>query len=75
MNIFARWCLDDEENFIISLQIIDPYVEVEIIGLPVDNRKYRTRTVLDNGMNISMKSDKFKHFYLLFGFKLLAKQS
>ncbi|MBN3297105.1 PLCH1 phosphodiesterase, partial [Amia calva] len=32
-------------------QIIDPYVEVEIIGLPVDCCKEQTRVVDDNGFN------------------------
>ncbi|EDO28962.1 predicted protein, partial [Nematostella vectensis] len=31
--------------------IIDPYVEVEIIGIPADTSKYRTKTVIDNGFN------------------------
>jgi len=31
------------------LQIIDPFVEVEIIGLPVDCSKEQTRVVDDNG--------------------------
>lgn len=31
------------------LQIIDPYVEVEMIGLPVDCCKEQTRVVDDNG--------------------------
>lgn len=31
------------------LQIIDPFVEVEIIGLPVDCNKEQTRVVDDNG--------------------------
>ena len=30
-------------------QIIDPFVEVEIIGLPVDCSKQQTRAVDDNG--------------------------
>lgn len=30
-------------------QIIDPFVEVEIIGLPVDCCKEQTRVVDDNG--------------------------
>ena len=35
---------------ILSLyQIIDPFVEVEIIGLPVDCCKEQTRVVDDNG--------------------------
>ena len=34
---------------LISLQIIDPFVEVEIIGLPVDCSKDQTRVVDDNG--------------------------
>uniref|UniRef100_A0A8B9HJ90 Phosphoinositide phospholipase C n=1 Tax=Astyanax mexicanus TaxID=7994 RepID=A0A8B9HJ90_ASTMX len=32
-------------------EIIDPYVEVEIIGLPVDCNKEQTRVVDDNGFN------------------------
>ncbi|XP_051967553.1 1-phosphatidylinositol 4,5-bisphosphate phosphodiesterase eta-2-like [Xyrauchen texanus] len=32
-------------------EIIDPYVEVEIIGLPVDCNKQQTRVVDDNGFN------------------------
>ncbi|XP_048580656.1 1-phosphatidylinositol 4,5-bisphosphate phosphodiesterase eta-2 isoform X2 [Nematostella vectensis] len=32
-------------------EIIDPYVEVEIIGIPADTSKYRTKTVIDNGFN------------------------
>nr|XP_023697268.1 1-phosphatidylinositol 4,5-bisphosphate phosphodiesterase eta-2 [Paramormyrops kingsleyae] len=32
-------------------QIIDPFVEVEIIGLPVDCSKEQTRVVDDNGFN------------------------
>lgn len=31
-------------------QIIDPFVEVEIIGLPVDCSKQQTRVVDDNGL-------------------------
>lgn len=31
------------------VQIIDPFVEVEIIGLPVDCNKQQTRVVDDNG--------------------------
>lgn len=31
------------------IQIIDPFVEVEIIGLPVDCCKEQTRVVDDNG--------------------------
>lgn len=34
----------------INLQIIDPYVEVELIGIPADSCKHRTKTVMDNGM-------------------------
>lgn len=30
-------------------QIIDPFVEVEVIGLPVDCSKEQTRVVDDNG--------------------------
>uniref|UniRef100_A0A671FKY3 Phosphoinositide phospholipase C n=1 Tax=Rhinolophus ferrumequinum TaxID=59479 RepID=A0A671FKY3_RHIFE len=32
-------------------EIIDPFVEVEVIGLPVDCRKEQTRVVDDNGFN------------------------
>jgi len=32
------------------LQIIDPYVEIELIGIPADSCKHRTKTVMDNGM-------------------------
>ncbi|XP_061583343.1 1-phosphatidylinositol 4,5-bisphosphate phosphodiesterase eta-2 [Cololabis saira] len=32
-------------------EIIDPFVEVEIIGLPVDSSKQQTRVVDDNGFN------------------------
>lgn len=31
------------------VQIIDPFVEVEIIGLPIDCNKQQTRVVDDNG--------------------------
>lgn len=31
-------------------QIIDPFVEIEIIGLPVDCSKQQTRVVDDNGV-------------------------
>ena len=31
------------------LQIIDPYVEIEVIGIPADNCKQRTKTIIDNG--------------------------
>lgn len=36
-----------------SAQIIDPFVEVEVIGLPVDCRKEQTRVVDDNGEGMS----------------------
>lgn len=36
-------------SFPFSSQIIDPFVEVEIIGLPVDCCKEQTRVVDDNG--------------------------
>ena len=36
--------------FRLLLQIIDPYVEVELIGIPADSCKHRTKTVMDNGM-------------------------
>lgn len=32
-------------------EIIDPYVEIEVIGIPADNCKRRTKTVMDNGFN------------------------
>uniref|UniRef100_A0A8C6SSP2 Phosphoinositide phospholipase C n=1 Tax=Neogobius melanostomus TaxID=47308 RepID=A0A8C6SSP2_9GOBI len=32
-------------------EIIDPFVEVEIIGLPVDCKKQQTRVIDDNGFN------------------------
>lgn len=35
----------------VSPQIIDPFVEVEIIGLPVDCSKQQTRVVNDNGQS------------------------
>lgn len=35
--------------FLFTAQIIDPFVEVEIIGLPVDCCKEQTRVVDDNG--------------------------
>ncbi len=34
----------------LHFQIIDPFVEIEIIGLPVDCSKQQTRVVDDNGM-------------------------
>lgn len=36
----------------LHFQIIDPFVEVEIIGLPNDCSKQQTRVVDDNGMSI-----------------------
>lgn len=30
-------------------QIIDPYIEIEVIGIPADNCKRRTKTIMDNG--------------------------
>lgn len=36
-------------SFLSLFQIIDPFVEVEIIGLPVDCYKEQTRVVDDNG--------------------------
>ena len=33
-------------------QIIDPYVEVEVIGLPVDCAKSQTKTIQDNGKRL-----------------------
>lgn len=38
-----KWCR------LLVRQIIDPFVEVEIIGLPVDCCKEQTRVVDDNG--------------------------
>ncbi|XP_077867839.1 1-phosphatidylinositol 4,5-bisphosphate phosphodiesterase eta-2-like [Saccoglossus kowalevskii] len=32
-------------------EIIDPYVEVEIIGIPIDCARRQTRTIQDNGFN------------------------
>ncbi|KAJ7370301.1 calcium-dependent phospholipase C [Desmophyllum pertusum] len=32
-------------------EIIDPYVEIEVIGIPADNCKRRTKTIMDNGFN------------------------
>ena len=32
-----------------ALQVIDPYVEVEVSGVSLDNRKRRTKAVDDNG--------------------------
>lgn len=37
---------------VLSSQIIDPFVEVEIIGLPVDCCKEQTRVVDDNGRSV-----------------------
>lgn len=34
---------------LLYFQIIDPFVEVEIIGLPMDCSKQQTRVVDDNG--------------------------
>lgn len=31
--------------------VIDPYVTVEIFGIPADAQKYRTKTIADNGFN------------------------
>lgn len=42
-------------------QIIDPFVEVEIIGLPVDCSKEQTRVVDDNG---EMQIQKIPHWLL-----------
>lgn len=36
---------------LLVFQIIDPFVEVEVIGLPVDCFKEQTRVVDDNGFN------------------------
>jgi hypothetical protein len=35
-------------------QIIDPFVEVEVIGLPVDCSKEQTRVVDDNGEGLGL---------------------
>lgn len=32
-------------------EIIDPYVEIEVVGIPADSGKRRTKTVIDNGFN------------------------
>lgn len=40
--LFLKYCVFEK-------QIIDPFVEVEIIGLPVDCCKDQTRVVDDNG--------------------------
>lgn len=32
-------------------EIIDPYVEIEVIGIPADNCKRRTKAIMDNGFN------------------------
>ncbi|XP_029205460.2 1-phosphatidylinositol 4,5-bisphosphate phosphodiesterase eta-2-like isoform X3 [Acropora millepora] len=32
-------------------EIIDPFVEIEVTGIPADNCKRRTKTVIDNGFN------------------------
>lgn len=39
----------DVVSISLPFQIIDPFVEVEIIGLPVDCCKEQTRVVDDNG--------------------------
>uniref|UniRef100_A0A9J2Q8T6 Phosphoinositide phospholipase C n=1 Tax=Ascaris lumbricoides TaxID=6252 RepID=A0A9J2Q8T6_ASCLU len=31
--------------------VVDPYVTVEIFGIPADTQKFRTRTIADNGFN------------------------
>lgn len=31
--------------------IIDPYVEIELVGIDMDNAKYKTKTIYDNGLN------------------------
>ncbi len=36
-------------DWMFVVQIIDPFVEVEIIGLPIDCNKHQTRVVDDNG--------------------------
>lgn len=38
---------------LLYFQIIDPFVEVEIIGLPMDCSKQQTRVVEDNGARAS----------------------
>lgn len=47
--MFANSTLDYSQMFNFLYQIIDPFVEVEIIGLPVDCCKEQTRVVDDNG--------------------------
>ena len=39
----------------VVLQIIDPYVEIEVLGIPADNCKRRTKTIMDNGTGMMMK--------------------
>ena len=39
-------------TFPLFVQIIDPYVEIEVVGIPADNAKYRTKTVMDNGKGV-----------------------
>ena len=41
--------MDLEIDFSLMSQIIDPYVEIEVIGIPADNCKRRTKTIMDNG--------------------------
>ncbi|VDM17091.1 unnamed protein product [Wuchereria bancrofti] len=31
--------------------VIDPYVTIEIFGIPADSRKFRTKTIRNNGFN------------------------
>ena len=42
--------------FIVTVlsQIIDPYVEIEVLGIPADNCKRRTKTIMDNGTGMMM---------------------
>lgn len=46
---FAAKALNVLKRCVSLCQIIDPFVEVEIIGLPVDCCKEQTRVVDDNG--------------------------
>ena len=41
----------------ISNTVIDPSVDVEIIGVPLDNAKYRTRAISSNGFNPVWKQE------------------
>lgn len=44
----------------VVLQIIDPYVEVEVLGIPADSCKRRTKTIMDNGTGM-MKTIRFRY--------------